>query len=42
VAVVIAPQLVPIFQLAISNVFMTLAWDGPLTFTDGPLWVLSA
>jgi len=36
----LSPQILPIVLLAISNVFMALAWYGHLKFTDKPLWVV--
>ena len=32
--------LLPILLLVGSNVFMTFAWYGHLTFTDRPLWIV--
>jgi hypothetical protein len=32
--------LLPIVLLAMSNVFMTIAWYGHLKFTDRPLWLV--
>ncbi len=33
-------QLTPILLLAVSNVFMTLAWYGHLKFKEQPLWLV--
>jgi uncharacterized protein (DUF486 family) len=33
-------SLVPLLLLAISNIFMTVAWYGHLKFTDRPLWLV--
>lgn len=35
-----ALTLVPILLLIASNVFMTFAWYGHLTFSDRPLWIV--
>ncbi|MBM3540956.1 MAG: DMT family protein, partial [Alphaproteobacteria bacterium] len=34
------PALAPILLLCVSNVFMTFAWYGHLTFTHRPLWIV--
>lgn len=35
------PQgVLPVVLLALSNVFMTIAWYGHLRFTDRPLWIV--
>ena len=34
------PAFAPIVYLAISNVFMTIAWYGQLKFPDRPLWIV--
>ena len=34
------PYLSPIVMLALSNVFMTFAWYGHLTFGAKPLWIV--
>jgi uncharacterized protein len=36
------PQLLPILLLAVSNVFMTLAWYGHLNYKSAPLWLAIA
>jgi uncharacterized protein len=33
------PSVAPIILLAISNVFMTVAWYGHLKFKTSPLWI---
>ena len=35
-----APKVMPIALLIVSNVFMTFAWYGHLKFTDRPLWLV--
>lgn len=34
------PWVLPIALLAISNVFMTIAWYGHLNFKSSPLWIV--
>jgi uncharacterized protein len=34
------PYLMPVLLLAVSNVFMTLAWYGHLNFKSSPLWLV--
>jgi uncharacterized protein len=34
------PWLMPILLLAVSNIFMTLAWYGHLNFKSSPLWLV--
>lgn len=33
-------RFLPIILLAVSNVFMTIAWYGHLKFTSKPLWIV--
>ena len=35
-------QYLPILLLAVSNIFMTIAWYGHLKFTSKPLWIVIA
>lgn len=35
-----SPALAPLVLLAISNVFMTVAWYGHLNFKEQPLWLV--
>lgn len=34
-----SPYLAPILLLAVSNVFMTVAWYGHLKYSSAPLWI---
>ncbi len=36
----LSPYVLPVIMLVISNVFMTFAWYGHLTFASKPLWVV--
>lgn len=35
-----SPHVLPILLLVVSNVFMTFAWYGHLTFSSAPLWLV--
>jgi uncharacterized protein (DUF486 family) len=36
----LSPQIAPIVLLALSNLFMTMAWYGHLKFPGKPLWIV--
>ena len=36
----LSPQVAPVALLALSNLFMTLAWYGHLKFPGKPLWIV--
>ena len=35
-----SPHVLPILLLVVSNIFMTFAWYGHLTFSSAPLWLV--
>src|SRR5690606_11766727 len=39
-SVLLSPYVLPVVMLVVSNVFMTFAWYGHLSFSSRPLWIV--